>query len=414
VAIEFEEIGNSGGKITFIIKTSDKGERKYQVKFSFSRPVPVEVIGVYALPQGLPVESCKLGREGQLWGPPSFPGCFPVIIASDSHGKFGHNCPQCNRYWRSGPWPNICPYCAAAAHSHDFLSEAQLRYVRHYCKILSEALCSRDDGEVEIDMDAVADAAGKEGEKPSFYVSEESQQCKFTCRACGEFNDILGRFSYCSKCGTRNDLADFEEKTVPTIRARLNNGNVPEDCVRDAVASFDSFMAQVAKQFVEMVPMTNRRKIRLSKHRFYDLKDVRAIFKDWFDIDMCAGMNEGEYDSVIRMFHRRHVYEHNGGEVDQKYLDDSGATTVRLKQHIHETQQDAHRLLGSLLKMARNVHGAFHELFPPIPAPITPLKTRRHGWPSMLNERFKRLQCFSPRSQVARGNENSCQAQLGG
>lgn len=70
------------------------------------------------------------------------------------------------------------------------------------------------------------------------------------------------------------------------------------------------------------------------------------------------------------MFHRRHVYEHNVGEVDQKYLDDSGDTTVRLKQHIHETQQDAHSLLNSMVKMAQNVHSTFHELFPPIPEPI--------------------------------------------
>lgn len=70
------------------------------------------------------------------------------------------------------------------------------------------------------------------------------------------------------------------------------------------------------------------------------------------------------------MFYRRHVYEHNGGEVDQKYLDDSGDTTVCLKQHIHETLQDAHGLLSSLVKMARNIHSTFHELFPPIPEPI--------------------------------------------
>ena len=59
------------------------------------------------------------------------------------------------------------------------------------CRVLGEALDLEQDGEVVIDMDAVADAAGKEGEKPSFYVSEQSQQRKFTCGTCEEFNDIL-------------------------------------------------------------------------------------------------------------------------------------------------------------------------------------------------------------------------------
>lgn len=64
-------------------------------------------------------------------------------------------------------------------------------------------------GEYSIDMDAVADAVGKEAEKPEFYYAEESQQKKFFCSACGEFNDILGNYGFCSGCGTRNDYDEL-------------------------------------------------------------------------------------------------------------------------------------------------------------------------------------------------------------
>jgi hypothetical protein len=377
VANEFEEIGHSGGKITFRIMTDQQGRRGFQVTISGSRPVPAEWIAVYALPQGVPVESIQLGGIGQPWNPPPFPDCLPVFIASDCQGRFGHHCPNCGGYWRSGPWPNICPYCAIRAPGFQFFSEAQQRYVLHYCEVLRQALDSTLDGEVVINMDAVADAVGKQSERPAFYVSEESQQCKFTCMACEEFNDILGRFGYCSLCGTRNDLADFEGQTVRTLRDRLNSGDAPEDCVRDAVASFDSFMAQVGKELVKRVPLTERRRHRLSTQSFHNLGEVRSTFKDWFDIDVCAGMKEDECRVVERMFHRRHVYEHNGGEVDQNYLDKSGDTTVRLKQHIHETQQGAHDLMSSLVKMARNVHGAFQELFPAVPEPIKAFEEKK-------------------------------------
>jgi len=373
---DFEEIGHSGGKFTFDILTDGKGERRLQMTFSANRPVPTTIIAVYALPQGVPVGMIQLGGIGQPWNPPPFPGCIPVFIASDSQGKFGHHCPRCKGYWRSGPWPNICPYCRAEARGHQFLSGAQLRYVHDYCKVLSDALDSEQNDKVVIDMDAVADAVGEKGDKPAFYVSERSQQCKFTCTDCGEFNDILGRFGYCSLCGTRNDLADFESKTVPTIRKRLSEGNAPEDCLRDAVASFDSFIAQYAKQLAELVPMTEHRKDRLVNQRFHNLEDLRETFMNWFDIDVCAGMKEDKFSFVTTRFHRRHVYEHNGGEVDQKYLDASGDTTVLLKQHIHETQEDVHTVLGSLMKMARNVHGGFHNLFPPISVGN---RTRRQG-----------------------------------
>jgi hypothetical protein len=117
----------------------------------------------YGLAQGIPVESIQLGGIGQPWNPAPFPGCFPVFVASDSEGKFGHHCPNCGGYWRSGPWPNLCPYCAIRAPGFQFLSEAQQRYVRYYCAVLGEALNSKQDGEVVIDMDSVANAAGKEG-----------------------------------------------------------------------------------------------------------------------------------------------------------------------------------------------------------------------------------------------------------
>ena len=101
-------------------------------------------------------------------------------------------------------------------------------------------------------MDAVADAAGKDGGKPPFYVSEESQQNKFKCAYSGEYNDILGRFGYCSQCGTRNDLIVFEGQTVPTIRERINVGNPPEDCARDVVAAFDSFVLKYEGSWLPM------------------------------------------------------------------------------------------------------------------------------------------------------------------
>ena len=98
-----------------------------------------------------------------------------------------------------------------------------------------------------------------------------------------------------------------------------------------------TFMAQIAKQLAEMVPLTVSRKNRLLSQRFHDLEKARTQFKDWFDIDACTGMKQDECDFAAKMFHRRHVYEHNGGEVDQRYLDVSNDTTVRLKQHIRET-----------------------------------------------------------------------------
>jgi hypothetical protein len=370
VTDEFQEIAHSGGQITFHFRTTEDGRHGYQVQYTGSRPVPMVMIGVYALEQGVPVGRIHLGGIGDAWNPPPMPGCLPVLITSDSQGKFGHLCPRCKGYWRSGPWPHVCPYCRLEAEDYQFLSEAQLRYVRHYCTTLVEGMQTIENGELKIDMDSVAEAAGKDGPKPSFYVAEQSQQRKFTCASCDEFNDILGRFGYCSACATRGDLQDFTTNTIATIRTALNSRGTPEDAVKAVVAAFDTFVGQYAKQLAALVPMSRRRLNRLTNQRFHDLAGVHGLFRDWFDIDTWDGMSEADQQFAVRMFLRRHVYEHNGGEVDQQYLDESGDTTVRLKQHIRETREDVHRLISLVQKIATNLHDGFHELVPLLEGPI--------------------------------------------
>lgn len=364
---EFQEVRHSGGTITINVVTDAEGRHTYQESSSFSGPGPVVMVGIYALAQGVPVASVNLGGGiGGRHDPPPFAGCYMVMIASDSHGQFGHNCNTCGGYWRSGPLPNLCPYCRFKDKPFRFLSLAQRRYVVHYCQTLGNALRSNQDGAITIDMDAVADAAGKEGDKPAFYVSEESQQHKFNCVACNEYNDVIGRYAYCSACGTRNDAATFK-KDITELRDRITGANTG-GIVRDAISAFDSLVGQIAKQLHDRVPLSNRRAERLKRGRFHDLEETTEVLK-WFDIDLLAGM-AGEGEFLKRMFLRRHVYEHNGGEVDQVYLKESGDTRVRLKQHLSETVEDLHRLLGSLDRMARKLHDGFHELLPPIEAPI--------------------------------------------
>jgi len=63
--------------------------------------------------------------------------------------------------------------------------------------------------------------------------------------------------------------------------------------------------------------------------------------------------------------------------VDQRYLDESGDTLVRLKQALRETPEAIFKMTGLILKMAHNVHEGFHELFLPTPEPIQACASRR-------------------------------------
>ncbi|MGA8622838.1 MAG: hypothetical protein WB660_30485 [Candidatus Sulfotelmatobacter sp.] len=235
---------------------------------------------------------------------------------------------------------------------------------------MRDALNADADGEYIIDMDAVADAAGNASEKSPFYYAEQSQQNKFDCSACGSFNDILGVFGYCSRCRTRNDLQELSQKVVPAIRERINTGGPYEDCVRDIVSAFDSLVGRYVEQLTRQVPVTEARRNRLANRRFHNLGLVLGELKEIFDIDIFDCLSREDVEFAKRMFYRRHVYEHKAGEADEKYIADSGDTSVRPKQALHETQESAHRIGGLVLKMSGNLHRVFHEILPADQGPI--------------------------------------------
>ena len=86
---------------------------------------------------------------------------------------------------------------------------------------------------------------------------------------------------------------------------------------------------------------------------------------DTFDIDLIKDMRKSDTDFAVLMFHRRHVYEHNGGEADEKYIADSGDTSVRVKQMLREDRDSAIRTVKLVGQLGRNLDKGFHELFPP-------------------------------------------------
>jgi len=242
------------------------------------------------------------------------------------------------------------------------LTEAHGAYIQQYCSLFGQAQ-NAPDGEHVIDLDAVADAV-ESIEKPPFYYAEESQQNKFTCEICGCVVDILGKFGYCSLCGTRNDIQELA-RTLDVIRKRINTEDAREACVRDAVAAFDSFVGQYVRELVRRVPMTKSRINRLENSRFHNVILVRDELRNTFDIDIFDGIEAEDQRFAALMFLRRHVYEHNGGEVDEDYISQSGDTSVRLKQALRETQESAHKTVGIVMRMAKNLHDGFHEVLPP-------------------------------------------------
>ena len=360
---EFQEIAHCGGQFFVDVQTAPDGQKQASFGVRHSRPTPASYFGIYVLPQGIPIGTYDFFGDPK---PPSS-DAFPVFIGADVRGMYGRQCPMCKGYWRSSAsperWPMTCAYCGFKSDTHVFLTRDQRRYVRACSDLLGEGLDSDKDGEFVIDMDQVADSVGKDVEKPKMYYSERSQQNNFECQSCGSRTDILGRYGYCCSCGMHNGLQELIRE-VDRIRKKIQSNKDYVTCVKDLVSEFDSYARQIAKQLVRRIPMTPSRKSEWERKLFHSLGSRAEELKAAFDIDILKDFSRDDSDYVCRMFMRRHVYEHNGGEADEKYIRDSGDVSVKPKQVLHETEETASRLADLITRIGSNLHSGFHLIFP--------------------------------------------------
>lgn len=366
---DFSEVGHTGGKVTFNVKCDEHCHVQYQIGYSHSGPTPMSLVGVYAHPDGFACGNIKMGGIGQPWSAPPFPNCITVLMASDSHGKFGHECPECNKHFRTDNIPATflltCPYCGLRAESYHYLTPPQKSYINHYTALLikgCESMQPESEAEIIIDMNSVADAI-KEKPRPDFYYFSITQQTEFICSECNSYNDIRGRYGYCASCGNRNNV-ESQKIALEEVRNQLVKGFItPEDVTKKAVSEFDSSSRDYVAQLVKNIPMKEARRNQLEQLLFHNLEKFDEMLKSFFGINMLQGM-EQERNFVNMMFLRRHVYEHNGGVATERYVRESGDQSIEEGLIIRETAENAHKLIGILNRMTKTFNNDFNEIFP--------------------------------------------------
>ena len=383
---DFKEVAHCGANTTINIACDDEGRKSAAFGIVARRPGPMTAVGVYILlPHGIPVSDFSIGGMGRPSGPPTPEGCVPAILGSDSLGCWGHQCPQCDGYFRNGNhaaiYPQTCPYCGLRTAAFQFLTPAQRMFLAHLAERLEEELAAPDEKgterQVEIDMESLVKQAADEP-KPDFYYASQTQQTRYKCEHCSEFNDIRGLYGYCAACGWRNNVqmlaVRFEE-----IRQSLNDGrSQPEAAIGQSVSAFDAACRDFANQLVRRIPMKAARKEALSRLVFHDIEsETFKRLKNSFDLDPLKGIVDKDARFIRLMMERRHVFEHNAGVIDRRYVERSGDEDAVEGNLLRENRENAHRLIGLLARIASNVETDFHEIFTPTEWPVNYFKERQ-------------------------------------
>jgi thiol-disulfide isomerase/thioredoxin len=301
-----------------------------------------------------------------------------AFVQSDEQGMWGRNCPTCEKYFRTNHiiGATTCPYCYEIAPDLAFVSKEQLSYLTACYDAFARAYLHKKS--TSVDMADITD------EKIAWHYSEVKQQFHFVCQinGCKCQTDILGQYGYCPRCGLSNartvffqtvdkELARLEE-VRSAVSDRHEREKIWEKMTVDAVSQFEALGKHLRRRLLRL-PLTSNRRRELQNLNFQQPIDADRLLKQWFDIGTLEWVGtannpkrqvaDPELPFIKVMVQKRHILIHNGGVVDQEYLDRTGDTTLQIDERIRVKSKEARRFLALIRDMARNLMDNVEEGF---------------------------------------------------
>jgi hypothetical protein len=279
----------------------------------------------------------------------------PILMCSDMEGLFGRRCPKCKQYYRTNYVQDInyCPYCMHEDLFENFCTENQMKYIKAFFNSIIFVLKIENSLTINID-----DLITKSTTKSSFLAySEKRQQTRMTCAECGTIQDILGKYAYCTKCKTRNTLPDFisslSEYDKELDKYILEGSSISQKCLKDILNESVSFFEVLGKD-VEMQLKKSNFLAKKIKINFQNLEEANKVIKNHTGFEF-IDLDKQEKDFVFRCFNQRHLFMHNSGVVDEKYIERTNDKSIVLGQILRLRENDIKKLIYLLIEMGKNL-----------------------------------------------------------
>src|SRR5260370_19180607 len=107
-------------------------------------------------------------------------------------------------------------------------------------------------------------------------------------------------------------------------------------------------MARDIQKQLTRLPLTPTRRKEVEQISFQQILKADELLRAFFGIELLKGVSNTDRDFANKMFNRRHILTHNGGRVDQEYLDRTSDSSVRLNQKVVVRSREIEQLLHLL------------------------------------------------------------------
>lgn len=309
---------------------------------------------------------------------------IPITFHSDEKGYFDRECPNENCLYtfkvHMDDWEQKvsddevhCPMCGHIDTSDKWWTQQQLSDMQ---KIAEKWALSYIQGELDKSFGKLARSSRgnkfvkityKPGQRISFINNPLGQSPEWEreveCSKCDMRYSLVGSAYFCPCCGYNAIEESFQESLDSTIKMieslsemedLLSNSYgidkaksmcqaMLEGSLGDVVSAFQKF-AEV--KYRELSPKPVR------TNDFQIVEKGSRLFSEATGRGYDVWLIEGERSYMNLMFQRRHVMEHNGGLVDDQYIQKSGDISYATGQRLVVHSSDTLRLIRIIKKLA--------------------------------------------------------------
>lgn len=284
-----------------------------------------------------------------------------VSVPTDG-GYLGHACnaTDCGQYFKIHQDDRIdlmkCPYCGTEFPQSELHTKEQLRHLQKAAE--AEALYLAEQELQKMLKETFGSASARRSGfsyKPSRITkksvrathTERKVDTELECSDCSYQFQVYGLFGFCPACGASN--LQVYDTNWASIEREVASAENPERALRhaygDLVSAFEIFCRGKAKSLSGNPPS------------FQILFDARRYFKDALGIDFLDGMNPPELLALRRLFQKRHVNIHAGGEVTERYVkmipEDTHLLGKKVEMSMEELEAAAEGMRKALLRLVR-------------------------------------------------------------
>ena len=147
-------------------------------------------------------------------------------------------------------------------------------------------------------------------------------------------------------------MNQFEE-AQGTIRDR-HDREVEWEKLTRCVSDFESLANQIRNQ-LSTLPATSKRKTAIKSLNFQNVIAAAKELDKWYGFDFLEGISKSDRSFLHLHFNRRHLFTHNAGRVDKRYIEITKDETVRLNQVLRVKSKEIDRLIKLLRQLGRKL-----------------------------------------------------------